>query len=462
MSYIVFSSQLKSLIKPSLVLVVFLLLCSFFHTSAQAQESVVAINDVVDDGRLYISSSVTNDDERVMNLVLGFTNETDIDFDHLRYGFTLLAGTSTEELAIVDQSLSNKRFSLAAGESLELETAYFKPDFVTGEYTLYVGLYNRSTSMVSGAVIGETSTTRASSTINIIRDSCVVSGSEAVPNGQLIVDPESEITVTCNVENTSDNDVDLSLFVRTIRQSIFGDIVKIDEIESQSSVSADSTGSVDFTFTTPATPQQYYSQLILETDIDLFDTDFIEYQVAGDFAATINKVSFSKKAYKSDDIFVGEVDWVVNDLASYYNGIAVPTTTAIDLPPGIRVSLLVNDKEGASCLEPTEILLGTSTEPVILTSKFSKSCSDYDVIVELSNNQTSAQLDRIVYSVAMSESDKENVLTDPVSDLRGSNNIILIMVFSTVIILILIMIIISAIYRRQKPQETSTETNNQE
>ena len=409
------------------------------HT-AQAQEST-STEPVLSDSGVFITPTITNEDESAVTVTLNFENNTDVDFENLRYGFSLVDVNDEGEETVVEQVYSNERFSLASGETRESQSVYFKPDFLTGNYLLHVGLYDRSTTMVSGATIGGLALSRSTSTLRMLRDTCTMQDAGATADGAATVAPASVVTVACDVENDLPTDVNINLFVRTLRQSVFGDVVSMEPVQNEVTVPAGTTESIDFTFTAPTTPQTYVSELIIEAADSFSDSDFIEYQVEGNFTATINSVDFTEQAYQAGEPIAVAVDWEINDWTAYQEALAAPTASGSEaVQPGVRAELSARSGN-TQCIEPVTMLLG-STQPFTLSSEFIADCAVYDLSVSLYDNADNVTLDYV--NTAVAAEDTTVVADSPTPEPTSSEtNRLIVIAAITLLALFTVMILVT-------------------
>ncbi|MBU4536818.1 hypothetical protein KJ603_02145, partial [Patescibacteria group bacterium] len=257
------------------------------------------------------NAQITKQNNNKFDLSFLFSNGKMVQSD-IQYGVQLISikeenGSQTQ--SIIDEKIYSDVVNLGEDEEILKNIKYQAPDYLNGDYQLYIVSKNKEGLVLGIGSLGDVTLNGNNSFVEIIKPSCflTIEGEELNPHYTLDqgvdVKPEEVLKLNCEIENHSDKDLSLIPNFETFYRSTFGEKVETSKI-SQDNIEIKSLEKKTFSIEIPKPekPQAYDVKLNLSNNLNV-PVDFVlaHYVLRGK-GSTIPNLSLDKTIYEEGDI----------------------------------------------------------------------------------------------------------------------------------------------------------------
>jgi|GEM_PF-1818797 len=314
--------------KIFLVAFVIMLLCAFkfFPVSlvadamaqgSEAKESDISLSDkkvLVATVNIYDSKIISQENN---NLKLSFdlSNREYVQPD-IRYLVQLIKEDENGAQLLVDEMVYTEVISLGENQIIKKEIEYTAPDFISGEYQIYVVAKNQNGLPLALSNVGKVELAGSNNFVEILYDTCYVriNGDEtakySAAQGVDIKSNES-LVAFCEVINRTSGDIKLSPEIKTFWRSSSGPEIDIKNNQNLDySLLNNERKELSFELPKPSNPQAYDAKLKLknlEGEIVSNEANF-HYVLRGQ-SATIQNFILDKESYQEGDNVKASIFW---------------------------------------------------------------------------------------------------------------------------------------------------------
>ncbi|MDH4330485.1 MAG: hypothetical protein OEV93_02940 [Candidatus Moranbacteria bacterium] len=283
------------------------------------------------------NAKLVSQDGNKFKISFDLTNDRKVQ-PQVRYSVMLLEKGSVsgnEYVETVDESTYSETLSLGEFDSIHREIEYVAPDYLSGDYQIYLNSENDRGMQYAVALVDDVKLVASNDSYVSVSDCLVDAGDGklySVKQG-VDVDRAEKIKVTCSLKNNASSQLSFYSVIETRERSSFGKTVETDKGD-KISLNAGEERLVDFEMNKiEKAPQSYSATLTLENengDIVSNKTN-VRYVVRGS-SGTIKSARLDKDQYMSGDVAK----------------IFVLVTSSADAFPGARVQ---NENPDANYLD---------------------------------------------------------------------------------------------------------------
>lgn len=287
---------------------------------------------------------------------------------------------------IVDEKIYDQVIILGDNSETRQKIEYAAPEYLKGEFELWVEAGNSRGFLLGIASLGKVSLKGTGSSISVIPDSCQVniSGDEEKYHLNQGVDiaPEEELFLRCELFNDLDQTVNLSSSLATRHRSSFGQPAKGVGLEKQAIVLGGKEKKlVSWKIPKPEIPQAYDCVVTITNDLGKVVTGPIvaHYVLRGE-SATITSFQLDKNSYLKGEISKILLLWSAS-ADNFPQSRGGGTQIA-----GPTFDLTIRDGSGKNCVQPIiKKPLDLSDNTVRLALPVILDCPDPKVAVSVTN-----------------------------------------------------------------------------
>ncbi len=265
----------------------------------------------------------------------------------IRYGVRLVSNTEKGEV-VIDEKVYDEEVTLLTNDRVLKRITYTAPEFLTGEYSLYLSSSNQSGFPFGYVFVDKVQLAATKTGIVIDPASCSVHSSDSATSLPLsrtgVVTAGQIITITCTGTNTATSVIPAIASFETREKSAYGRKLP-PAPEGTTSIIFTSLEKKTFSFTLPrqTEPGLYYTQAALFAGSQISNPILLRYAVKGK-TATIENVSFDKASYKKGD---------TANLSLIWYG-TVETKEEADAAAPYNLTVSMKNTSGKECAAPVK------------------------------------------------------------------------------------------------------------
>lgn len=285
-------------------------------------------------------------------------NEIKIGFDlsnqkgvqpQVRYLVQLIEKTTDKNKTpnIVDQFVYPESVNLGENQTIHREISYSAPSYLNGEYEIWILARNEKSLELAFGVVGGVTLDGSGEYIKIVPETCFLSvaGDEnryKLDQG-VDVDPEEELSLTCDFQSNFKNQVVINPHFETYFRSVSGKLMK-EENQETFSLNAGEKITKIFPVGKVSDPQAYDVKLNFQSGNKSISNNLVFHYVLRGKSATIQSFQLDKDSYQKGEIAKANLFW----------------TGSVDTFPDSRkratlltkyfTEIAIADQEGKSCI----------------------------------------------------------------------------------------------------------------
>ncbi|MFA6383550.1 MAG: hypothetical protein WCX17_03945, partial [Parcubacteria group bacterium] len=415
------------------------LLCLFFalgysalaQTATNEQQATVVANV-----NIYSAQIISQDGK---NIKIGFDlNNQDFVQPDVKYAVVILKIDGKGQ-TIADQVVYDETLNLGIGETTHKEITYAVPNYLSGEYEVWVESRTTSGLPLGQGKAGDITLNGDNQYVEIISTSCYLtiqgdeSGKKYTLRQGVDISSAEKLISTCDVVNHFDTGVNLSPKFTTYWRTVFGKTVE-DNNEPQAEVALSPQEKKTISFIIPGTsiPQAYDAKLALFKDGQSASNSVIFHYVLQGSSATIQNLRIDKDKYQKGDVAQASFSWTPS--ADSFPGSRFGTSNLGD----ISAQIDLKGSQNVSCASPINKKI--TDHNIEVSVPIVENCTDPQITVALKNAQGNT-LDQKTFEIKSKISPIATVPTKP------GGNVWKIIIILVVVILVVIVILI--IFKRK-------------
>ncbi|MEK7173084.1 MAG: hypothetical protein AAB740_03845, partial [Patescibacteria group bacterium] len=336
------------------------------------------------------SASIVSQQNNQFNLSFDFFNQQGVQ-PGIKYAAQLLKITPDGKQMVVDEYVYPETTDLKEGETKKMEISYTAPEYLQGEFLLYLASKNSSGLPLAFSNLGKVVLNGSGEFIEIIPETCflAIEGSTtskkyAVLEGAF-VKPEENLIVSCQVINHLSQNAKVTAQFQTFLGTSFGDEVAVENAKQNEIVELKPSQQTEVSFSLPKSniPQTYETKLWLMADNKPVSNKVVlRYTIAGQ-SATIQNIIFDKEFYKKGETAQIKFLWLLWD-ANQLGG---------------QISFIIKDKQGKLCSDIINQSLDKQASFFTLNSPIIRDCTEPKIEATIQDQQGDI-LDSKTFSVS--------------------------------------------------------------
>lgn len=251
------------------------------------------------------NAKIISQKDNLFNISFSMTNGTGVQTG-VKYGVELLSIDPKNQYT-ADEKVYPESFSLPSGTNFSKSFMYQAPKTLAGTYNLFLVSKNESGLMLGRVSLGKVTLKATLQGIEILPSTCYlqVVGENGSPHYTLTqaveIAKNETLNLTCNINNTLNNTIDVKPVFETLSQSAYGKVApqtggSIEAI----TIAPKETKTFTVTLPTVNTPQVYSANVKLTEPTVTSNTINALYTLSGP-QATILNLTLDKNSYKKDE-----------------------------------------------------------------------------------------------------------------------------------------------------------------
>jgi len=271
---------------------------------SQAQEGEVTDLVMIADVNIYESKLISQDKNK-FDFSFDLSNGKGIQ-SGIGYVVNLIQENKNGGQTLIDEKIYAKNIQLGDDEVIKEKLEYTAPEYLKGEYSLWVTAKNNNGLSLALADLGKIKLDGTDQYLQIINNSCYLKvGGEDIkygPRQGVDIKQGEVLTLNCDVINNFASEIEAIPTVKTYWRSTSGE--QIDDSKKQDKLSfkpkEKKTIAVDLTI--PSDPQAYEIRLgFLDNQGKIVSNEADAHYVLSGLSATIQNISLDKNYYKKGD-----------------------------------------------------------------------------------------------------------------------------------------------------------------
>lgn len=236
---------------------------------------------------------------------------------------------------IADERVYSAGIFLPTGENIPVTASYGAPEYLTGEYDVFIVVSNKDGFEFGTGYAGKVTFSGTGEHVAIDENACVlrVSGeaesSTYAPAQGVDISSDETLTATCEVTNNFKTDMNVGVSFETRYRGLFGDIASyVPPQNANLSFVSGEKKSISFALPKAPFPQAYYVgvKLLNERGDVVSNTAVFRYVLRG-ASATVQNISLNKASYVAGETAVVSVVWTPS--ADRFSGMRTKVGTEI-------------------------------------------------------------------------------------------------------------------------------------
>jgi len=271
---------------------------------SQAQEEDVANVVMIADVNIYESKLISQDKNK-FDFSFDLSNGKGIQ-SGIGYVVTLIQENENGGQTLIDEKIYAKNIQLSDGEVIKEKLEYTAPEYLKGEYDLWVTAKNNNGLSLALADLGKIKLDGTDQYLQIINNSCYLKvGGEDIKYGprQGVDIKQGEIlTLNCDVINNFASEIEAIPTVKTHWRSTSGEQIDDSKKRDKLSFKPKEKKTIAVDLTIPSDPQAYEIRLgFLDNQGKIVSNEADAHYVLSGLSATIQNISLDKNYYKKGD-----------------------------------------------------------------------------------------------------------------------------------------------------------------
>ncbi|MCA9365106.1 MAG: hypothetical protein KC736_04390 [Candidatus Moranbacteria bacterium] len=261
-----------------------------------------------------IADAVVSQNDNVFSVTFTLSNG-DRAQSSVRIGASLFPVDSSPFLTPVYQTVMDDTIALAQNSSRERTIQVSLPEYLSGQYDLFLEARNESGMVLSLAKAGTVTLSGDESFVELKKDTCFLSvgDEEEVSNRYDLeqgvdVSLEEKLVLHCDVVNRSDETLTVTPTYAFFFRTVFGDSVPARVVSDETySISAGELQQLAFSIPLTLEPQAYDVTVALSNNQKVPSNEVTAHFVLQGQSATIQSVTMDKTSYRSGENAVVQV-----------------------------------------------------------------------------------------------------------------------------------------------------------
>lgn len=252
-------------------------------------------------------AKIEKQEKNVLTISFNISN----DFEKVQPGILLRASLQKKEndlLTVVDEKIIGSVFTLAANEKIHREITYTVPDFLQGQYEIWLHAQTIGSFPLSTARVGETTFSGTNDHIEIINSSCFlkVKGESDDKKYTLFqgvdIEKNENLQAICDLMNHSDQQRKFSAQFETFQHNTFGPLLETSQ-QSDASFTLQPKEKKQFAFNLPGAqdPQVYDVKITLRENKKTISNSAVFHYVLRGASASIQSLQMDKQSYQKGE-----------------------------------------------------------------------------------------------------------------------------------------------------------------
>ena len=289
--------------------------------SSSATTTAVVSAQVVATVEIY-SAEIISQQGNQFKLSFDFFNQKGVQ-PGIKYAVQLLKIDADGRQTLVDEFVYPEVYDLKEGETKKMTIFYTAPEYLQGEFSLWLASKNSSGLSLAFSNLGKIKLNGSGEFVEILSETCF-----------LTIGTTATTTIACQVINHLSQDIKATAQIQTFLGASFGGEVAVENAQQNEAVEIKAKQQIEISLSLPkpSVPQTYEAQFWLMADNKSVSNKAIfRYTVAGP-SATIENIIFDKEFYKKGETAQIQFLWF----------------TAGDQSAG-QISFIIKDKQGQPC-----------------------------------------------------------------------------------------------------------------
>ncbi|MFH0969443.1 MAG: hypothetical protein V1804_02960 [Patescibacteria group bacterium] len=391
-----------------------------------------------------------------LKILFGAINNEEVIQPGVQYSIQLI---HKEYGYLVDEKVFPEVISIGKKEKISKEIEYQAPEFLNGDYLIFIVFRNSKANILGTDIIGKVSLKGSEGYVNI--NTCLLSvkddkiKNEFFPNGYPInagidLAPEEELIAKCKISNNFSEAVEFTPQFENYFRSIFGTLISTEK-QSSVNINAGETREVSFTVPKISKPQAYDAVLSLFNNGEIISNKIVFHYVIQGFSGTIQNLLSDEATYQKGE--TAKISFYLTGSADYFPGARGQGSR---LEGGV-MEISISNKDGSKCSETVQKQLTSIKE---LTNQ--KQGLEVPIIADCSLPQIKAEfkdrngnvLDRATYNIFSNDAEKKELEKEKSAE-KKMNKWILI---SGLILIILLISVLAYLFYKKKSENKSIAT----
>ncbi|PIW94705.1 MAG: hypothetical protein COZ85_03780 [Candidatus Moranbacteria bacterium CG_4_8_14_3_um_filter_34_16] len=362
--------------KLALKAIVFSLIFFLPVFQSQAEEKKTQEAIILADVGIY-NAKINSQDKNQLTISFRLDNGKQAQPDII-YAVSLKQKNAQGGSTVVDEKVYSEIINLAENQSIEKVISYTAPDYLAGNFEVWVISENSSGLPLGMAKAGEIKLSGTNQFINIQPETCflTIKGDSAkkkyLPNQGVDIKKEETLIATCDMQNTFNATQTVTPFFETYFRSMFGEKVN-EETQTAITLNSNEKRTVDLILPKEEKPQAYDVALVLKNNAGkVISNRVVFHYVLYGASATIQNIRLDKNQYKKGETANLTFNWTAS--ADSFPESRLGGSQFSDL----IVVVSINDSRGNACTRPTEKALKETDQMknMAINIPITSDCSD--------------------------------------------------------------------------------------